>query len=220
MTLHATAGNRRRRGHAWRAVVAALALGAIAASGSPASAAPAPAAPVSATHAKSSGFATAALVRKAGAPAASAISGPGPGCDAYIIGSSSVRQQQGVTVADVDAWGEFDCSSGLLYLSARSTIVDRTPGYDGIVRATGYQIVKSGAWGGGVDASDAFTTLSASQAGGRTVEGLLEMTMRLRGGYVWTSCTPPPTNRLLACDGLNTNTLHVIIGTNAFSTGL
>jgi lysophospholipase L1-like esterase len=229
-----------------RTVVAAVAFGTLLASGAPALAAPAAPDPDGATVQRggpggrpgstgsteglAGAFRAARTPGKSGAAGDRAIPDPdveAPGCNAYVLAWSDPHQEtltqpgvapEPVTIADLGAWGEVECTAGLLSLYARTDLVDRQ--YNFVLNA-GLPVVRNNYGSGGIDASTAATRVIGEHRDyGRVVEGTLDLTMRLRAPWVWLSCSPPPGNRMLLCAGLNTSTLHVILGTSPFSSGL
>jgi lysophospholipase L1-like esterase len=214
-----------------RAIVAVVGFAALLVTGTPALAAePGAGSAGSPGKAHKGGFRAAPVAGQNGAQVLPDPDGEPPGCNASVVGSANptlirVPQPPGVPdelvgVSYLNAWGEWECF-GLVSLSAQARIVDRTPGYDGLVLANGNLVVRSGGATGGISASSADAAVYDEwQDNGRVVEGILDLTLRLRGGYTWQYCSPPPGNRLLLCAGVGTTTLHAVLGTYPFSAGL
>jgi hypothetical protein len=114
-----------------------------------------------------------------------------------------------VYVADVS------CNFFLEYIFGVSAAVDWSPHYAGEIGYVGTAFEGYGSYGA---SQGAFEVQGDLYDGGRAVEIILEL--YLQASAPWAACGPIPGLRYLACDGLGTLLLHVVVGTGPFRTGL
>jgi hypothetical protein len=133
-------------------------------------------------------------------------------CDEVIDKNVSVYLQ----VLHVDYAADVYCNYYLYQADGVAGVIDRTPGYDGTILSVGSQFYFADDYYG--YSSGGFELSGNEYAGARSIEVIEEL--YLDSYYPWDSCNPLPGLRYLACDGLGTYLLHVVIGTGPFSTGL
>jgi|GEM_PF-2334943 len=146
-------------------------------------------------------------------------------CLAYVdtavaqVGSDEYLEETG----HVDYYAQLGCNFYLDAIEGIAGVIDRSEpyygeNYDGAVLGTGTY------WYSEFDyfaESYGSIDLRARQYnGGREVEAAFELYLLGPIGFVWDECNPIPDLRYLACDGLGTDFLHVVVGTDRFSTGL
>lgn len=110
---------------------------------------------------------------------------------------------------------DVQCDFWLEYIYGVSAAVDRSPYYDGEIGYVGMAFEGSGSYGASYGA---FEVQGDLYDGGRAVEIILEL--YLVASAPWAACNPVPGLRYLACDGLGTLQLHVVLGTGPYGTGL
>ena len=165
-----------------------------------------------------------AAVRRAAMPSLGKSAGPddpptGLYCTEQIGRSTSVSGRAGQLdyAADVTYLAEFGCN---FYLDAAyivSGVIDRGR-FDGQFLSTttpqSYGQTYYGATQGGVRIPGELFD------GGRSVETVFELYLLAPVGVFWGGCFQIPGLRYLACEGLGTNLLHIVVGTGSFATGL
>lgn len=114
-----------------------------------------------------------------------------------------------VYVADVT------CNFWLEYMYGVSAAIDWTQHYAGETGYVGTSFAGYGSYGA---SQGAFEIQGDMYDGGRYVEIILEL--YLQASAPWGACNPIPPLRYLACDGLGTYLLHVVVGTGPMWTGL
>lgn len=110
---------------------------------------------------------------------------------------------------------DVSCNFFLEYLYGVSAAVDWTPFYESEIGYVGTAFEGSGSYGA---SQGAFEVRGDQYDGGRAVEIIFEL--YLQASVPWAGCGPIPGLRYLACDGLGTLLLHVVVGTGPFGTGL
>jgi hypothetical protein len=174
---------------------------------------------------------TAAPSRRAGAAQPQDIGPPEDGAELYCTpdistsvdvfeepiggGSAPPYTQQ---VAVVDYLATLECNYNVAWVSGAAAVVDHTPGFDGEIVDTANTFAEH-------DFVDGYSmgTLEVPGEwydGARDVEVVFEMILDNRIGLTWGSCDPLPGLVYHFCDGLGTETLHVMVGTDVFGTGL
>jgi hypothetical protein len=91
-------------------------------------------------------------------------------------------------------------------------------GYDGTLLYVGTPFSFSGYYYGA--SAGALRIPGDSYDGGRQVEIIFELYLLAPSGLIWGACGPLPGLRYLACDGLGTDLLHIVVGTGVLGTGL
>lgn len=110
---------------------------------------------------------------------------------------------------------DVSCNFFLEYMYGVSAAVDWSPYYEGEIGYVGTAFEGSGSYGA---SQGAFEVQGDRYDGGRAVEVILEL--YLMASSPWAACNPVPGLRYLACDGLGTLQLHVVLGTGPFGTGM
>lgn len=154
-----------------------------------------------------------------------AAEGGGYGCSPYVANASGLGQPDEFLeeTAYVDFYGEVSCNFYLYSIEAIAGVIDRSESwqgqnFNGNILGTGtYWYSQEDYFG----ASQGSIGLSASRYdGGRNVEAAIEAWLLAPEGFIWDSCNPLIGLRYLACDGLGTNYLHVVVGNFGFGSGL
>lgn len=138
-------------------------------------------------------------------------------CDEFIDRDVRVdSDESGAQVLQVDYYGDVLCNFFLIEASGVAGVIDRTPGHDGQVLDQGNPFHFQ--WDFyGFSVGD-YETANDIYDGARRIEIAVEVF--LLSEVPWGACNPLPGLRYLACDGLGTNLLHVVVGTGPFETGL
>jgi hypothetical protein len=123
----------------------------------------------------------------------------------------------------VDWFAALQCNFFLDHIDALSGLIDRSESFNG--ESFDGRVIGLGTRDVRVEDFEAFSigavgVLARTYNGARRVEAAFELFLLAPVGVVWTACNPIPGLRYLACDGLDTDLLHVALGTGAFSTGL
>lgn len=119
-------------------------------------------------------------------------------------------------VLHVDYAADVYCNFYLIEAVGVAGIIDRTPGFDGTVLSVGNQFhLVFDYYGFSVGTLDLHGN---AYPGARRIEVVEEL--YLYSDIIWNFCNPLPNLRYLACDGLGTNMLHVVVGTGPLDTGL
>ncbi|HEV2779726.1 MAG TPA: SGNH/GDSL hydrolase family protein [Actinophytocola sp.] len=96
-------------------------------------------------------------------------------------------------------------------------LVDRSVGFDGRTLATGNTPIQSfGNYHGFTEG--ALEIPGELYDGGRQLEVVFDVIIGSPG--IWGGCAPASGQRLLRCDGVGTSTLHAVLGTDVFPSGL
>jgi hypothetical protein len=117
--------------------------------------------------------------------------------------------------SDTSYTADVSCDFWLESIYGVSAAVDWSPYYEGEIGYVGTEFAGSGSYGASYGA---FEVQGDRYDGGRAVEVILELYMQ--ASAPWAACNPVPGLRYLACDGLGTLQLHVVLGTGPVSTGL
>ncbi len=117
--------------------------------------------------------------------------------------------------SDIVYTADVTCNFWLEYMAGVSAVVDWTQYYAGEIGYVGTSFAGSGSYGPSYGATEVQGDL---YDGGRFVEIILELV--LQASAPWAACNPLPGLRYLACDGLGTYVLHVVVGTGVLGTGL
>jgi lysophospholipase L1-like esterase len=138
-------------------------------------------------------------------------------CQPFISGQVGVGEQANTgPYSDTLFTAELACNFYLDYAYVVAGVVDRSNGYDNTLLWVGSEY---GAYGTAYGASSGGVRISGDlYDGARALEVISEMYLVAPGA--WSSCNPIPGLRYLACDGLGTNTLHIVVGTGAYGSGL
>ncbi|WP_422771116.1 SGNH/GDSL hydrolase family protein [Plantactinospora sp. WMMC1484] len=137
-------------------------------------------------------------------------------CTPSIYGSTYVGEDGTIgPYSDTIYTADVQCNFFLEYMYGISAAVDWSPYYEGEIGYVGTEFAVSGSYGASYGA---FEVQGDLYDGGRQVEVILEL--YLMASAPWAACNPVPGLRYLLCDGLGTLTLHVVLGTGAFNTGL
>ncbi len=137
-------------------------------------------------------------------------------CLPRIYGSTYVGNDAGIgPYSDTFYTADVSCNFFLEYMYGVSAAVDWSPHYEGEIGYVGTEFGGSGSYGASYGA---FEVQGDLYDGGRAVEVILEL--YLQASAPWAACNPIPGLRYLACDGLGTLQLHVVVGTGPFGTGL
>ena len=137
-------------------------------------------------------------------------------CEPSIYGSTYVGNDPTIgPYSDTVYVAGVSCNFVLRYMSGVSSVVDWTQHYEGV---TGYVGSSFGGTGSSGASHGSVEMQGDLYDGGRYVEIILDL--YLHGSGIWGACNAIPGLRYLLCVGLGTNTLHVIVGTGAFWTGL
>lgn len=160
-----------------------------------------------------------------GAASGAALAFPGGGstsgtnayaCTPSIYGATYVGNDANIgPYSDTYYTADVSCNFWLEYMYGVSAAVDWSPYYENEIGYVGSQFAVSGSYGASYGA---FEVQGDLYDGGRAVEVILELV--LVASAPWAACNPVPGLRYLACDGLGTFQLHVVLGTGPFSTGL
>lgn len=109
--------------------------------------------------------------------------------------------------------GHVSCWGAEVYQSGSADLVDRTPGYDGAVRGSGYSFT-------GYDNSRSSGTAELFEddfPAGQQVEVVLTVRLLTFSQVPWAGCYGP---RVLRCDGIGTNELVAVLGGEPFASGV
>jgi lysophospholipase L1-like esterase len=137
-------------------------------------------------------------------------------CTPSIYGNTYVGNDAQIgPYSDTFYTADVSCNFFLEYIYGVSAAVDWSPYYEGEIGYVGTAFEGSGSYGA---SQGAFEVQGDRYDGGRSVEVILEM--YLVASAPWGACNPIPGLRYLACDGLGTLQLHVVLGTGPFGTGL
>jgi lysophospholipase L1-like esterase len=137
-------------------------------------------------------------------------------CVPRIFGSITVGNDPTIgPYSDTFYTADVSCNFFLEFIDGVSAAIDRSPLYNGELDYVGTEFVGSGSYGASFGA---FEIRGDLFDGLRTDEIILEMF--LQASAPWASCGPIPGLRYLACDGLGTLLLHVVVGTGPIGTGL
>lgn len=137
-------------------------------------------------------------------------------CVPSIYGSTFVGDDAQIgPYSDTFYTADVSCNFWLEYIYGVSAAVDWSPYYEGEIGYVGPAFEGSGSYGA---SQGAFEVQGDRYDGGRAVEVILEL--YLVASAPWAACNPVPGLRYLACDGLGTLQLHVVLGTGPFGTGL
>jgi GDSL-like Lipase/Acylhydrolase family len=137
-------------------------------------------------------------------------------CTPSIYGSTYVGNDSLIgPYSDTYYTADVSCNFFLEYIYGVSAAVDWSPYYEGEIGYVGTAFEGAGSYGA---SQGAFEVQGDRYDGGRAVEVILEM--YLVASAPWAACNPVPGLRYLACDGLGTLQLHVVLGTGPFGTGL
>ncbi|HKS99345.1 MAG TPA: GDSL-type esterase/lipase family protein [Rugosimonospora sp.] len=146
--------------------------------------------------------------------------GGGPyNCQEFISGSTGVGSDDSIgPYSNTQYLAELGCNFYLDYAYGVSGVVDRSPGYDGTLLYVGTPFEFSGYYYGA--SPGAFQIPGDLYDGGRQMEIVFELYLLAPQGLIWGACGPLPGLRYLACDGLGTDLLHIVVGTGVLGTGL
>ena len=137
-------------------------------------------------------------------------------CTPSILGNVYVGNDPTIgPYSDTYYSADVSCNFWLEYMYGVSAAVDWSPYYEGEIGYVGSAFEGSGSYG---SAPGAFEVQGDRYDGGRQVEIILELV--LVASAPWAACYPVPGLRYLACDGLGTYQLHVVLGTGPYNTGL
>ncbi|HEX6473431.1 MAG TPA: SGNH/GDSL hydrolase family protein [Streptosporangiaceae bacterium] len=137
-------------------------------------------------------------------------------CVPSIFGSTFVGNDADIgPYSDTSYTADVSCNFFLESMYGVSAAVDWSPHYEGEIGYVGTEFAGSGSYGASFGA---FEVQGDQYDGGRAVEVILEL--YLQASAPWADCGPIPGLRYLACDGLGTFQLHVVVGTGPFGTGL
>jgi lysophospholipase L1-like esterase len=137
-------------------------------------------------------------------------------CLPSIYGGTFVGDDPSIgPYSDTIYTADVSCNFFLEYIYGVSAAVDWSPYYEGEIGYVGTAFEGAGSYGA---SQGAFEVQGDQYDGGRAVEVILEL--YLQASAPWAGCGPIPGLRYLACDGLGTLLLHVVVGTGAFGTGL
>jgi lysophospholipase L1-like esterase len=137
-------------------------------------------------------------------------------CVPRIFGSVAVGNDATVgPYSDTFYTADVSCNFFLEFMDGVSAAIDRTPRYDGALAYVGTEFAGSGSYGASFGA---FEIRGDFYDGLRADEIILEMF--LQASSPWAACGPIPGLRYLACDGLGSLLLHVVVGTGPIGTGL
>jgi lysophospholipase L1-like esterase len=140
-------------------------------------------------------------------------------CQEAISGGTGVGSNESIgPYSDTQYLAQLGCNFYLDYAYGVSGVVDRTPGYDGTLLYVGSAFSFSGYYYGA--SSGAFRIPGDLYDGGRQMELIFELYLLAPYGLIWGACGPLPGLRYLACDGLGTDLLHIVVGTGVLGTGL
>ncbi|HEY0639367.1 MAG TPA: FG-GAP-like repeat-containing protein [Pseudonocardiaceae bacterium] len=123
----------------------------------------------------------------------------------------------------IDYYAQVDCNFYLAYMEGAAGVFDRSDSFlgedfDGDVLSAGtsfyYEWEYQAYSYGGVDVS------ARQYNGAREVEPAFELYLVAPEGLLWGECQPLPGLRYLACDGIGTSELYVLVGTGDRDTGL
>ncbi|GAA2998802.1 hypothetical protein GCM10010483_49570 [Actinokineospora diospyrosa] len=136
-------------------------------------------------------------------------------CTPYISHETSVVPVRTGPYSDTSYMAGVQCNFVLDHMYGVSGAIDRSPYYQGEIGYIGREFAHSGDSG---SSFGGFRVQGDRFDGGRQVEIVLELV--LVASAIWVACDPLPGLRYLLCEGLGTKTMHVVVGTAAFSTGL
>lgn len=137
-------------------------------------------------------------------------------CLPSIFGGTFVGNDADIgPYSDTSYTADVSCNFFLESMYGVSAAVDWSPHYEGEIGYVGTEFAGSGSYGASFGA---FEVQGDLYDGGRAVEVILEL--YLQASAPWAECGPIPGLRYLACDGLGTLQLHVVVGTGPFGTGL
>lgn len=137
-------------------------------------------------------------------------------CTPFITGSVYTGNDPTIgPFSDTYYTAGVQCNFWLEYMYGVSGAIDRTQYYDGEIGYVGSAFQGSGSAG---TSAGAFEVQGDLYDGGRQIELIVELVMV--ASAPWAACDPIPGLRYLACDGLGTYQLHVVLGTGAYNTGL
>ena len=123
----------------------------------------------------------------------------------------------------VDYFAHLECNFYLASIEGIAGVLDRSDSFngesfDGRVLGTGTYVYTE--WDYQADSFGAISVRAHDYNGGRRIEAAFELYLLAPEGIIWDACNPIPGLRYLACDGLGTDYLHVVLGTGPFGTGL
>lgn len=159
---------------------------------------------------------TGGLTFAGGSAATSAADVADFNCVPSILGSIAVGNDPQIgPYSDTAYTADVSCNFFLESMYGISAAVDWSPHYEGEIGYVGTEFAGSGSYGASYGA---FEVQGDLYDGGRAVEVIEEL--YLQASAPWAECGPIPGLRYLACDGLGTFQLHVVVGTGPFGTGL
>ena len=125
--------------------------------------------------------------------------------------------------AGVDYYGEVECNFYLASIEGASGALDRSPtfneeSFDGDVLHVGTYMYTE--WDYFASSFGGFGVSARAYNGARKVEPAVELYLWAPEGLLWGECQPLPGLRYIACEGLGTDYLHVVVGPNGQSSGL
>jgi len=154
----------------------------------------------------------------------------GPESDSLVCTATVDYQVSGLGEDDfieetvhVDYQAELDCNFYLDSIDAEAFVLDRSPdfngqSFDGTVLGTGNEDSRTIDFT--ANSSGSIKVKAHKYNGGRSVEPAFETILLAPEGVIWADCQPIPGLRYLACDGVGTDQLDVVVGTGPVATGL
>jgi GDSL-like Lipase/Acylhydrolase family len=128
--------------------------------------------------------------------------------------TNAVPDPQG-DVATVDYFGDLTCNFQLYAASGVAGLVDRTPRFEKTLHMGGQLVIANHVYG---SSAGVFSIPGERYDGGRSLEVLFELFL-YDPWSKWGSC-PGPQVIVYVCEGLGTNTVHLVLGSGTFGSGL
>ena len=123
----------------------------------------------------------------------------------------------------LDYFAHLDCNFTLASIEAQAGVFDRSDSFngesfDGRLLSTGTYEYRE--WDFQADSFGALGVQARTYNGARRLEPAYELYLLAPEGLTWGGCNPVPGLRYLICEGLNTNYLHIMLGTGPLNSGL